>query len=346
MAQRLIRNATQKVEEALQQTIMELANLRKAIVTPEIFLVTLLEQKDSIISKIFDELQLDSGSVRGQIMDLAMNAVQALPDLPASQVANLKISEDLQFLFELADEQRKKLGDTYVTTAALFLSGFSKKVPGLQEIYRVVGLEYESCFAAVERIRAGAKVSQKDGESRRSVLGEYTVDVTAQARRGELDPVIGREEEIKQVIHILSRRKKNNPVLIGEPGVGKTVIVEGLAQKIVTGDIPEYLANKKVLSLEMGSLIAGAKMQGEFEERLKNIKDEVMASSGKSFFSSMSFIPSLVLDGLEVVLMRQICLSLPLPVGSFSALALPPSKNISSTSNQTKPLREDFKRSD
>ncbi len=154
MAQRLIRNATQKVEEALQQTIMELANLRKAIVTPEIFLVTLLEQKDSIISKIFDELQLDSGSVRGQIMDLAMNAVQALPDLPASQVANLKISEDLQFLFELADEQRKKLGDTYVTTAALFLSGFSKKVPGLQEIYRWLAW---SMKAALRRLNASGQ---------------------------------------------------------------------------------------------------------------------------------------------------------------------------------------------
>lgn len=281
MAQRLIRNATQKVEEALQQTIMELANLRKAVVTPEIFLLTLLEQKDSVITKVFEELQLDVGSLRGQIMDLAMNAVHALPDLPSTQMANLKISEDLQSLFEAGEEQRKKLADTYVTTTALFLAGFSENVAGVCEIFRVVGLSYEKAFQAVERLRAGSKISQKDGESRRSILEEYTVDVTAQARRGELDPVIGREEEIKQVIHILSRRKKNNPVLIGEPGVGKTVIVEGLAQKIVTGDIPEYLANKRVLSLEMGSLIAGAKMQGEFEERLKNIKDEVMASSGE-----------------------------------------------------------------
>src|SRR5690606_18779419 len=138
----------------------------------------------------------------------------------------------------------------------------------------------EECLKSLKNLRGPNKVDAKDAESRQTMLDKYTTDVTAMARRGLLDPVIGREKEIKRVIEILSRRKKNNPVLIGEPGVGKTVIVEGLAQQIAAADVPEYLLNKRVLSLEMGALIAGAKMQGEFEERLKSVIDEVVAASG------------------------------------------------------------------
>ncbi|NBQ53696.1 MAG: AAA family ATPase, partial [Proteobacteria bacterium] len=136
-------------------------------------------------------------------------------------------------------------------------------------------------YKALSAIRGNLKIDQKDDESRQSMIDKYTTDMTALARRGALDPVIGREPEIERVIEILSRRKKNNPVLIGEPGVGKTVIVEGLAQRIIAANVPEHLLNKRVLSLEMGSLIAGAKMQGEFEERLKTIIDEVVSSAGE-----------------------------------------------------------------
>jgi len=149
-----------------------------------------------------------------------------------------------------------------------------------KQILEDAGLTYESVSAALNVLRGNTKVTEKDAETRRSFLDQYTTDITAMARRGELDPVIGRDEEVKQVIHILSRRKKNNPILIGEPGVGKTVIVDALAQQIASADVPEYLLNKRVLSLEMGALIAGAKMQGEFEERMKNIIDEVTASAG------------------------------------------------------------------
>ena len=143
------------------------------------------------------------------------------------------------------------------------------------------GLDQETSLGALKATRGSLTIDRKDDESRQSFLEKYTTDITAMARKGILDPVIGRDEEIARVIEILSRRKKNNPVLIGEPGVGKTVIAEGLAQKIASADVPEYLLNKRVLSLEMAALIAGAKMQGEFEERLKTVIDEVVDSSGE-----------------------------------------------------------------
>ncbi len=280
MPQRLLKNSTVKVAEALQASIMELANLRKAIVTSEVLLMSLVEQQDSIVIRVLDEMRLDTGNIRSQIIDMVMTTVQGLPEVVYGRVANLKVSEDVSNLFEQADAERKRLKDGYISTASLFLACFSKEVPGTASILDKVGLKYESVVAAVEALRGNAKITQRDGESRRTTLDQYTTDVTAMARKGALDPVVHREDEIQEVIQILSRRKKNNPVLVGEPGVGKTVIVEGLAQRIAQADVPENLLNKRILSLEMGSLIAGAKMQGEFEERLKNIVDEVVAASG------------------------------------------------------------------
>ncbi len=279
--QRLLKNSTLKVAEALQAAIMELVNMRKAMINSEVVLLSLVDQKDSIVVKVMDELGVDTGAIRGELIKKVMNSVEKLPEYSSGRVANLRVTEDVQNLFKASEKERKRMGDAYITTGALFLGCFDASVPGTHSILNQLGLEYEACTVALDTLRGNVKVTQKDGESRQNLLDEYTVDVTAQARRGEFDPVIGRNDEINQVIQILSRRKKNNPVLIGEPGVGKTVIVEGLAQQIVSGEIPEYLLNKRVLSLEIGSLIAGAKMQGEFEERLKKIKDEVIASAGQ-----------------------------------------------------------------
>lgn len=281
MPQRLLRNSTTKVAEALQSAIMELANLRKGVVTSEFILMALIEQKDSIGIKIMDELRLDSGAIRREISDRTLSSAHALPDLPMAQQVSFQISQDVQNLFTVAEEERRRLGDGYISTGAMLLACFDEKVPATRKLLLEFGLTHENVNDALATLRGSSKIDQKDAESRTSMLEEYTTDITAMARRGVLDPVIGREEEIKRVIEILSRRKKNNPVLIGEPGVGKTVIVEGLAQEIIAANVPEHLLNRRVVSLEMGSLIAGAKMQGEFEERLKKVVDEVVAAEGE-----------------------------------------------------------------
>ncbi len=279
MSQQLLRNSTVKVAEALQAALMELANLRKGIVSAEFILLSLVEQKDSIILKTFDEMKLDTGEVRRSISDAVFAHARTLPPITPGAVANLKVAQEVVSMFEIADQIRKELGDAYISTGAVFLACFG--VASTKKLLEGLGVDSDLAKDALEKLRGQAKIIEKDGESKVSILDEYCIDITALARKGELDPVIGREKAIKRVIQILSRRKKNNPILIGEPGVGKTVIVEGLANQIAAADVPEYLLNKRILSLEIGSLIAGAKMQGEFEQRLKAVKDEVIASAGE-----------------------------------------------------------------
>lgn len=280
MSQGLLRNCTTKAADAIQMSVMEVANLRKSVVPAEAVLMALIEQKDSIAIKIFDELKEDTGEIRRRIVDAVGQVIQELPEFAPQQVANIKISGDVQHLFEAAERERRRFGDSYISTAALFLGCFAEEVQPTRKILFDVNISYDSVSAAYEAIRGKLKISHKDDESKQSFLEQYATDLTALARRGELDPVIGRDDEISQVVQILSRRKKNNPVLIGEPGVGKTVIVEGLAQQIAKAEVPEYLLNKRIMSLEIGNLIAGAKMQGEFEERLRNVISEVTHSGG------------------------------------------------------------------
>ncbi|MBQ50021.1 MAG: Clp protease [Zetaproteobacteria bacterium] len=281
MVQRLLKNSTAKVAEVLQMALVEHTNLRKSIVCAEGIMIALLEQKDSVAIKVFNDLKLDPGKVRSEINDRSYQVLSDLPESDTASVGRLKISKEVQNLFEEADRERRRLGDSFISTGSLFLGSFSKLVPGLSSILKEVGLEYDDCCKALDSIRGNKKISEKDSESRISMMDQYTTDLTVKARRGELDPVISRDREIERVIQILSRRKKNNPLLVGAPGVGKTVIAEGLANRIAEADVPEYLLNRKILSLEITALLAGAKMQGEFEERLKTIVDEVADSAGE-----------------------------------------------------------------
>ncbi len=281
MVQKLLKSSTVKVTEALQAALMEYANQRKSVVGAEGILMALLDQKDSICLKIFKELDRDPRELRSEIVDRAMNAINDLPQFNQGQIGQIRMTKDVENLFEAADRERRRLGDSFISTGTLFLACFERGVPGNSRILEEVGLHYDSCAKALDQLRGAHKITDREEESRQSALLEYTADLTAMARKGELDPVIGRELEIERVVQILSRRKKNNPLLLGEPGVGKTVIAEGLANRIASADVPEYLANKRILSLEVAALLAGAKMQGEFEERLKNIRDEVIASSGE-----------------------------------------------------------------
>ena len=279
MSQHLLKSSTVKVADLLQRVVMELANLRRGVITAEFILMGLVEQKDSIVLKIFDELRLESAELRRKIVDVAMEQASDLPVLD-EPTGSMQVAQDVQNLFEAADRERHTCGDAYISTGAVFLACFDASVPSTAKLLQEMGLELGACRKALLELRGVNKITQKDDESRRALLDQYTTDITALARKGVLDPVLKREREITRVIEILSRRKKNNPVLIGEPGVGKTVIVEGLAQQIASGDVPEYLLSKRILLLEIGTLIAGAKVQGEFEERLNNLKDEVIAAAG------------------------------------------------------------------
>lgn len=279
MSQHLLKSSTVKVADLLQRVVMELANLRRGVITAEFILMGLVEQKDSIVLKIFDELRLESAELRRKIVDVAMEQASDLPVLD-EPTGSMQVAQDVQNLFEAADRERHTCGDAYISTGAVFLACFDASVPSTAKLLQEMGLELGACRKALLELRGVNKITQKDDESRRALLDQYTTDITALARKGALDPVLKREREITRVIEILSRRKKNNPVLIGEPGVGKTVIVEGLAQQIASGDVPEHLLSKRILLLEIGTLIAGAKVQGEFEERLNNLKDEVIAAAG------------------------------------------------------------------
>lgn len=281
MPQKYLRNSTVKVAELLQRAITDLASMGKGVVTAEFLLMVLIEQKDSIALKIFDELGLETSEVRRVIVDKVIELSSKIPNIQiASPSAAMKVSMEVQMLFDAADRERKTLQDSYISTAAVFLACFANEIPVTKTLLEEQGITYERSLEALRKIRGNSTIDERDAESRASILDEFTVDLTALARRGELDPVVGREVEIQRLIEILSRRKKNNPIIIGEPGVGKTVIVEGLAQQIVNADVPEYLLKRRILSLEIGTLIAGAKMQGEFEERVKAIRDEVIASAG------------------------------------------------------------------
>ena len=265
---------TTKSSEALRAALDLAASSRHAQVVPEHLLAALLDQEGTIAQGALAKLGADDGSLRAQLR-AALDALPTLstPDEPTTSTGVTQV-------LRAAEAQMRDLGDAYVSVEHLLLSlsGHNSKAG---DILRAAGVTQAALLGAVREVRGSLKVTDADPDEKVGALEKFGVDLTERAASGELDPVIGRDEEIRRVVQVLSRRTKNNPVLIGEPGVGKTAIAEGLAQRIVSGDVPESLKDRRVVTLDIGSLLAGSKYRGEFEERLKGVLNEIKEARGQ-----------------------------------------------------------------
>ncbi|MCG6868114.1 MAG: ATP-dependent Clp protease ATP-binding subunit [Gammaproteobacteria bacterium] len=276
--QSYIQQSTHKVRQTIEIAVAELVAQKQNVLTPDFLLLGLLAQPDSEVVKVLEQIVPNPVETIAGLKSQIYRHYQRAAPVQASQIV---ASQEVAEVLRAAREEANRLGDQYISTGTLFLALFDPKAGYTAEFLREAGLRSAKARDALGKLRGGRTIGSVDAENEVDVLTRYTRDLTEQARAGELDPVIGREEEIGQVVQTLSRRRKNNPALIGEAGVGKTVIVEGLAQRIAEADVPDTLINKRLLSLDMGEIVAGANMRGEFEERLKSVRDAVIKARGQ-----------------------------------------------------------------
>ena len=268
-----IQKFTQKSMEAIQDCEKLAYEYGNQEIEQEHLLVALLQQEDGLILKLIEKMEIQ----KEHFVDNAIRHLEARTKVSGGQVY---VGQALNKVLISAEDEAKQMGDDYVSVEHLFLSLLKYPNPALKEIFKEYGITRDRFLQALSTVRGNQRVTSDNPEATYDTLNKYGYDMVERARDQKLDPVIGRDAEIRNVVRILSRKTKNNPVLIGEPGVGKTAVVEGLAQRIVRGDVPEGLKDKKLFALDMGALVAGAKYKGEFEERLKSVINEVTKSDG------------------------------------------------------------------
>src|SRR5512144_693581 len=266
---------TQKMQEALQAAQDLASQLNNSEITNEHFLSALLGQSDGIARPLLEKI----GANVDQLQEGLRTELERRPKIHGS-AADLRISNELRTVLDSAEKEMSKLKDEFTSAEHYLLALAGTNVPATK-LLKDVGLNRDKLMQGLQQVRGSQRVTDQNPEGKFQALEKYGRDLTELARRGKIDPVIGRDNEIRRIMQVISRRTKNNPVLIGEPGVGKTAIAEGLALRIISGDVPESLKNKRIVAIDLGSMIAGTKFRGEFEDRLKAVVKEIVESAGE-----------------------------------------------------------------